>query len=711
MTARLNQHQIQFIAGGVLSGDLLRQRLDDPVSGSTSAAFFSHQEEFLKREAHRHKYLRALPEADADAVRLAEANHLTQAREAAARRAETDSLVNGRKSPTQQKRTENQARVLSLLSRSIQSDQRTADTPFDEYARYDAAQQGKPVSLVEGYATPREKGEKYLRTGGAVAALCHRAWNNQTKIQIVAQTVSQAAPAPQTGTRSSEALTPRAVKNVIEAGAYTATVEAHGLRTFATFTFSDDHRRRVLSGHLDVEAPYTKVAWSPLGYVPVADIMGAFSPVAFKKNMANPIQHIAGAFSTLPEVADYAGAFCWIDDKPRHYRKAGLTTTPTVINENGEIAGAFCPLDRAPYVVNADGEIAGDYCPTERRPARLWEVERITKTTIGKEMSRTLDALKKMFERGWEYTNDNGDKIKVPATDGEFRYIWVAESPANEAGEPNPHAHLLTNIAVEREHFAAFCQRVERIWGNGFAHFERIRNKHAASSYIIKAVGYAAKGDNGTQGWIEGNRYGISRSARAPKWEVLATFEAERMSAVIGECRRRLDKWKAPKKQEIDRQRFIQNQAKKLIAIENNRAAPDAEKIARQTARIRAAEAAMQAERAAMLARGVRVGGDGRFCIEFDNDADFSRSLAFLGWAHGARGWSFEPREAGHDVFLALRDDAATRWQAQRQDFEARQEYWRVLLAAAPPQEPDYLEQQLSADDNWHYLTGEFRDE
>ncbi|MFL7011922.1 hypothetical protein [Enterovibrio norvegicus] len=676
MTDRLSNQSIQFIAGAVVSGDLLRRRLSHPVSGSTSAAFFSHQETFLARESHIHRHCFALSDENTAKVKQAEAEHLIHSREAAAQRAEIDSLVNGRKSPTQLKQVENQANIASLLRRVSTDEGKAHDTPFDESARYDAAQ----------------KGEKTTIESRAVAALCYRQWQNQTKIQIVAQTSSKNAPALQSGKRVSAALTPRAVKNIIEAGAYTATTEAHGLRTFATFTFNDNARRRVLSGHEDIAAPFTEIRPTEVGYKPVCEVVGAYSPVAFERNMAKPRVNIAGAYSTLPESSDYCGAFCWMDDKPRQYRKAGFTSEAKVINGDSEIAGAFCPLDRAPQLVNADGEIAGDYCPLERRPARLWEVTAIQKTTIGREMSRTLDGMKKMFERGWKYTNDDGEKIDVPATDGEFRYIWVAESPANEQGEPNPHAHLLTNIAVEQQHFSAFCQRIESLWRNGYAHFERIRNKHAASSYIIKAVGYAAKGDNGEQGVIEGNRYGISRSARAPKWEVLATFEADRLSAVISECNRRLEQWKAPKRREIDRQQFIKNQAKKLIAIEKNKAQSNDAIIAMHSARIKAAESAMFSTRKEIQARGVRVSGEGRFCIEFENDSDFSRSLAFLGWAHGARGWTYEAREAESEVFEPLKASSKHAWSNQKIKFENRQADWRSLLAIEPPPDIDHLE-------------------
>ncbi|PMI40711.1 hypothetical protein BCU46_04740 [Enterovibrio norvegicus] len=687
MTDKLSIQSIQFIAGAVVSGDLLRRRLNHPVSGSTSTAFFSHQETFLARESHIHLHCFALSDKKTAKVKKAEAEHLIQSREAAARRAEIDSLVNGRKSPTQLKQVENQANIASLLRRVSTDEDKAHDTPFDESARYDAAQ----------------RGEKTTIESRAVAALCYRQWQNQTKIQIVAQTSSKNAPAPQSGKRVSAALTPRAVKNIIEAGAYTATTEAHGLRTFATFTFNDNARRRVLSGHEDIAAPFTEIRPTEAGYKPVCEVVGAYSPVAFERNMAKPRVNIAGAYSTLPESSDYCGAFCWIDDKPRQYRKAGFTTEAKVINGDGEIAGAFCPLDRAPQLVNADGEIAGDYCPLERRPARLWEVTAIQKTTIGREMSRTLDGMKKMFERGWKYTNDDGEKIDVPATDGEFRYIWVAESPANEQGEPNPHAHLLTNIAVEQQHFSAFCQRIESLWRNGYAHFERIRNKHAASSYIIKAVGYAAKGDNGEQGVIEGNRYGISRSARAPKWEVLATFEADRLSAVISECNRRLEQWKAPKRREIDRQQFIKNQAKKLIAIEKNKAQSNDAIIAMHSARIKAAESAMFSTRKEIQARGVRVSGEGRFCIEFENDSDFSRSLAFLGWAHGARGWTYEAREAESEVFEPLKASSKHAWSNQKIKFENRLADWRSLLAIEPPPDIDYLETERCIAANVEY--------
>ncbi|MBV1842593.1 hypothetical protein KSX29_18515, partial [Photobacterium ganghwense] len=57
----------------------------------------------------------------------------------------------------------------------------------------------------------------------------------------------------------------------------------------------------------------------------------------------------------------------------------------------------------------------------------------------------------------------------------DFHYIWVAECPANDDGEPNPHVHVLLNWAVPQNLFPAWALRLESLWGKGFAHLERIK--------------------------------------------------------------------------------------------------------------------------------------------------------------------------------------------------------------------------------------------
>lgn len=173
-------------------------------------------------------------------------------------------------------------------------------------------------------------------------------------------------------------------------------------------------------------------------------------------------------------------------------------------------------------------------------------------TTIGAEVSRFFDAAKQMYRRGWAMDNEvlkskNGYDCFgaqcIPdetSHDDEFDYIWCAEMPKNKQGEPNPHCHILLRWSVPEYLFFDWAFRIERLWGFGFANLQRIHTAEAAAGYLLKALGYMAKGHDHDQGVIRGNRYNISKSARAPKWECIASFYADNMTAIINELR---DRW------------------------------------------------------------------------------------------------------------------------------------------------------------------------
>lgn len=108
-------------------------------------------------------------------------------------------------------------------------------------------------------------------------------------------------------------------------------------------------------------------------------------------------------------------------------------------------------------------------------------------------MRRALNAMQQRYRREGQHT---------------FAYIWVAENP----GEENPHVHLLTNLRVPRREFAEHAAWIESLWGHGWVKIERIRKPERAGRYILKAVGYTIKGEEGSQGTVQGNRYGISRN-------------------------------------------------------------------------------------------------------------------------------------------------------------------------------------------------------
>lgn len=118
-----------------------------------------------------------------------------------------------------------------------------------------------------------------------------------------------------------------------------------------------------------------------------------------------------------------------------------------------------------------------------------------------------------------------------------LRYCWVAENPKNETGQDNPHMHINLSWLVPREAFEAWANRLEGIWGQGFAHLERLRDATAAGAYLLKAAGYLRKGEDGSQGWIIGNRYFVSREARAPKFQGVAVLPYEQFPLLLGRAR------------------------------------------------------------------------------------------------------------------------------------------------------------------------------
>ena len=309
------------------------------------------------------------------------------------------------------------------------------------------------------------------------------------------------------------------------------------------------------------------------------------------------------------------------------------------------------------------------------------------KITIGSEISRFLDGAKKVYERGFEYTagESNGlqgeieaaqDIVKVEGIEGDFHYIWVAECPANEDGEPNPHVHMLLNWQVEPAHFQAWSKRLEKIWGHGFAHLERIKFKEAASGYLIKAIGYAAKGNNANQGIIRGNRYNIARCSRAPAWEVLASFDVDNMTSIIKECGYKLEQWRKPMARELRRKQTKKDQAIKAMAVNKD----NQQTQYRLKNLIAKLDSEMRDCRQAMKSRGVYADTKNTFAITFEGEEANTKADTFMEWAAGARGWSMNSDEFD---LSDLREHVQAQYQSEFDHWQYKQAYWRGLLADA----------------------------
>jgi len=160
--------------------------------------------------------------------------------------------------------------------------------------------------------------------------------------------------------------------------------------------------------------------------------------------------------------------------------------------------------------------------------------ERIARgeTTIQKEVSRVVDAMQKMYVRGW--VSEKGEKIK--GSDKKLCYVWVVEIPKNKSGGDNPHVHFLMDWRVPFRLFAEWSARLEKLWGHGTFHIEKIKEPEKAGAYMAKAASYLTKAQGmSDQGKVIGNRYGISKDARAPKFETISKSPMGSMGQLISD--------------------------------------------------------------------------------------------------------------------------------------------------------------------------------
>lgn len=608
-------------------------------------------------------------------------NHrTTHIREAAARIAERHRLVKGRKSPTREHRIrkERQTRVIRTLAKSLRPriELASPEAYFNHSSLYDSTERSKPTVLNQN--GKRAKGE----TGKIPISmrLMHREWNETYKFQAVTETPSSAAPAANSGERFSEKLTPRSVSKIFEAGAYTATCEG-GFTTFLTLTFTKAQRLAMFGGMLDGEE---------------CQSMGANHPVIYKRNMVTV-----------------------------HPKRGEKKVWDPITNIGGEYWTKPSKESPLPKVKNQGGVIAGPYCDLKQKPEQEFTMEKTLDTTIGKEVSRFLDGAKKMYQRGWSADHtikvdpDSGQKycdletVKVPKhvqpsdigptnIPANFHYIWVAECPANEDGEPNPHVHILLRWSVPESLFSAWAKRLEKLWGHGFAKLERIRKPKAAGSYIIKAVGYAAKGGNADQGLIKGNRYNIAKCSRAPAWETIASFEADNMTAIIKELGYKLEQWKKPIQRQVRKLQAAKAQTiiAKSIAKKSSKPEEHQNKLYQRIIRL---EKKAEKLNQIIKERGIHINSNNRFCITFEGEQAKERVDKFMLWAAGARGWNMACR----DIDMSdLKNHADEHYSEQYQRFLDRRAYWKSVLNDSYP-DHNIDENEVNY---WQTLTAEYLD-
>jgi len=298
--------------------------------------------------------------------------------------------------------------------------------------------------------------------------------------------------------------------------------------------------------------------------------------------------------------------------------------------------------------------------------------------TIGKEASRFFDAMNKVHCRGWQCAGDSlkskngfdciGATEIIPPKDDALDYLWVAEMPENKDGEPNPHCHVLLRWNVEPHLFHDWAKRVENLWGQGFAKLERIRSADAASGYLLKAVGYVVKGNSKEQGLFKGNRYGISKAARAPADECIAEFDAQNMCAIINEIREKLERRNKPVKS------LINSMKSKLITYKKAYNIQKAKKGRTQAERnqtLGSMQKRIEKFEQTIKDSYKKLTECGAYASEYQITFNSAELVAkFIGWANEKRYWNAEALGGYLRDFEQLR-------QSQGQLVKAARDYWK----------------------------------
>jgi len=480
--------------------------------------------------------------------------------------------------------------------------------------------------------------------------LLHREWSNEWRLRVEAQARTSSAPPAQAGDRFTEQLTEGAVRKIFESGAFVQILRG-GYSTFGTLTFTDEQRENILT-----RKPQSKNRTKP----------GVFGTIV-----------VMSPHGREPYRLKAEGKFTWLDDMGKAGELAAVNMEAIKSKGQDEFGNEIYDIGSPSIRASGPWTKVRDYSPD---------------SSIGNEVSRFTDLAQKTYQRGWvpdfmparvkrgqSRVKQAGEKCGRIVADGPFTpirkgdqkdkiyqnprwklnkkdelkksavpldYCWVAEMPANEDGIPNPHVHLLMRWRVPETHFHAWAARLERLWGNGFAKLEKIKHAKAGAGYLVKAVGYAAKGRDGNQGMIRGNRYGISAVARAKGWENIANFQADNMAAIIAECEEKLARSNAHHNETEKRAQIKLKEAKRQHQIAKNSKKLTEEKRAKRIEHLKEQmnifDDDIAQAREAKRKRGVIA--TGHYQITFTGENSTLNFDRFLGWAFNNRQWQANSR-------------------------------------------------------------------
>ena len=423
-----------------------------------------------------------------------------------------------------------------------------------------------------------------VKQPGTWAVVEKRPWAGESRIRFETRPPAGSQTPDNSGDRITAMLTERGARKISES-CYFMACQRGGYSTFATLTLTEEARdklrRRVwvpmypqdgegfcrypadparakqgpfgLQYQVHADTPAYNVAESGalVGRVTVND--AEFGPLCYtpiKRGWAWSIQREASRFF---EAANKMYQRGW------QYR-TWYTRHPQ--RPQTKDNGPYTPISHQPQVHKIPGSRAL-YCADLEQT----KTEGDTPYTALKFYKRRPKGPRRMYQvTGIRYQSDS----EVPFTPLKYwreplQYLWVAEAPnmvekcwkpeharpvADDNGEllTNPHLHLMMAWRVDYQHFRAWAKRLERLWGHGFAHLEKIKDPHKAGSYVAKAAGYLSKAQGKSdQGEIRGNRYGISKRARAPAWIEEERYQVGLMGWLMAELHEEWNRKHGPK--------------------------------------------------------------------------------------------------------------------------------------------------------------------
>ncbi len=356
-----------------------------------------------------------------------------------------------------------------------------------------------------------------------------RGWDDAYRVRTQ-QNMMHGLPPMQEGDRVTDLLTMRGAAAISDSCSYMA-LKKGGFTTFLTLTLDEQSRRKLVR----------KVASRAveIRYVPGDDNKGYSWGEVYCAGSGVPFCHLSDAGDKNTGFEKAEGPFTplkWEWETSVQKEVSRFMDAAQKMYQRGWRSGKFeerhypwgkvACLERNPKgrkirgarLVGDGGGLAGDMAGSDQAVADF----------------STFNNVNDLVKKGKDPIVAEGNYC--PVQPERLHYCWVAESPKNEAGEDNPHIHVLMRWRVPRFLFREWAFRLEQLWGLGFAHLEKIKDPENAGAYMAKAAGYLTKAEGRSdQGRIRGNRYGISKCARAPGWACVERSELGIMGHLIAD--------------------------------------------------------------------------------------------------------------------------------------------------------------------------------